>query len=267
MSRILLAVVLIAIWSSCQEVKPEGIDSCEALPDNQAGDVVKKAIAAAGGWDNWKSKDNFSFYKKITQLDSTGTVKKIVKQLHTYQLKDGFKARMEWSVGSNNFLILNDGDKAIKYKNGIEMTDKKSENEAWNSSYGSHYVIGIPYKLADPGVTLGYNGIDSTLLGKPVHSVQVEYDKGVGITGGMHRWIYYFDLDTYDLAANFQDYGDGHSLTTYEVFESVGTHTIHNKRFSYASNKDKEKVQLKTVYENEEMTFNITLDKNAFTLL
>ena len=261
-----ISVMVVLATFSCQPKEKKNPDLIDNLPENKAGEVVKKAIERAGGWDSWKEKKNFSFYKKITHLDSLGNEEKTVLQHHTYQLQGKFKARMEWSIGEDNFLIINNGEQAKKYKNGVELTDLASKNEAWNSSYGSHYVIGMPYKLTDPGTTLIYEGIDSTLLEVPVHCIKVEYAKGAGSTGGMHLWYYYFKVDDYDLAGNYLNYSEGYSFTSYEVFENVNNHRIHNKRFSYISNKDKERSLLRTVYENEEMKFDRELDENAFTL-
>ena len=266
MWRLLYTTFMIAVILSCKPNVHQAVDQFEVLPDNQAGEVVRRAIERAGGWKSWISKNNFSFYKKITHLDSTGTVERSVRQHHTYNLKGVFKARLEWKIGDHEYLIINNGEQAKKYKNGVEMVDDRSKNEAWNSSFGSHYVIGMPYKLTDPGVTLTYEGIDTAILDRPVHSLKVQYAKGAGSTGGMHRWWYYFDEDTYDLAGNYLDYGEGHSITTYEVFEEVGGHRFHNKRHSYISNALKERVLLRTIYENEEMEFDRSLDKNAFTL-
>ncbi len=239
-------------------------NALETLPDTEAGSIIKKAITRAGGWESWTLKNTFSFYKKITHLDSTGTVEKSVRQHHTYNLHNGFKARLEWNIGDDQYLIINNGEQAKKYKNGIELLDQKSLNEAWNSSFGSHYVIGIPYKLTDPGARLNYLGIDSTTIGRPVHAVKVDYADDAGSTGGMHEWWYFFELDTYDLAANFLDYGEGYSLTTYEVFESVETHRFHNKRYSYISDENRHRLMLRTVYENEEMQFDPPIDANFF---
>ena len=237
----------------------------DRLPDNEVGDVIRKAIDYAGGWDAWADKKNFSFFKKITQLDSSGAVIRSVKQLHQYDLGNQFQARMTWSMDTGNFVIINSNGVAKKYKEGVELLDDKSKNEAWNSSFGSHYVIAMPYKLTDPGVILTYDGIDETLLDRPVHTVKVEYEKGAGSTGGMHTWWYYFDRDNYDLVGNYLDYGEGHSLTTYEVFEEVDGMRIHNKRFSYKSNENKELLLLKTIYENEEMKFDQPFDSDVFT--
>lgn len=267
MIRLIVVALMVSALLGCQQNVTEEADRFELLPDTEAGDIVKKAIAKAGGWDNWTSKENFSFYKKITYVDSTGQIERTIKQKHTYQLKNGFKARLEWKVGEDDMLIINNGTEAKKYKNGLELTDEKSIREAWNSSYGSHYVIGIPYKLTDPGVSLTYEGIDSITLDRPVHSLKVDYAEGAGSSGGLHQWNYYFDIDDYDLAGNYLDYGNGHSITTYEVFEQVSEHRLHNKRFSYIANDQKERVVLRTIYENEEPKFNNELATNTFELL
>lgn len=261
---IILTVSLLFV--SCEHTDSKQKSGIDNLPDTKAGEVVRKAIDFAGGWEAWKSKKNLSFYKNITQVDSTGEIIKHVRQLHRYNLGDQFKANMTWSVDSVNYLIINDGQEARKYENGKELTDKKSKNEAWNSSFGSHYVFGMPYKLTDPGVTLSYEGIDEKVLSKPVHSVKVEYAEDAGSSGGMHTWWYYFDKNNYDLAGFFLDYGNGYSLTTYETFLQVGEHRIHNKRFSYASNAKQEKVQLKTIYGNEEIKFDSEFDSDLFQL-
>ena len=267
MYRFCLAASIVFMAISCQRNEENVMDGYEALPNNKAGEIIRLAIDRAGGWESWKNKENFSFFKKITHLDSTGAVERSVRQHHTYNLKGGFKARMEWKADDDTYLIVNNGEQAKKYENGEELTDHRSKNEAWNSSFGSHYVIGMPYKLTDPGVTLTYEGIDTVVLERPVHSVKVEYAEGAGSTGGMHQWWYYFETDTYDLAGNYLDYGEGHSFTSYEVFETVKGHRIHNKRYSYLSNESRERVMLRTIYENEEMDFDQSLDKNAFKLL
>jgi len=266
MKRLYSTVIFIFLLAGCQSGASVETIPLDRLPDNKAGDIVRKAIDFAGGWDAWNSKKNFSFYKKITHVDSSGAVIKSVKQLHQYNIGGQFQARMTWNMDGSNFVIINNGKQAKKYKDGEALTDNKSKNEAWNSSFGSHYVIAMPFKLTDPGVTLTYEGIDEEVLDRPVHSVKVEYAEGAGSTGGMHDWWYYFSTDNYDLVGNYLDYGEGQSFTTYEVFEDVEGMRFHNKRYSYKSNENKERVQLKTIYENEEMKFNQAIDSDIFQL-
>lgn len=267
MNKILYLCFLVLFILACTPPESEvNIHPMDRLPDNKGGEVVRKAIAYAGGWEAWEAKKNFSFYKKITQLDSVGNVRKQVKQLHQYKMKPGFQAKMSWNMDDAEYVIINTGKRAKKYEDDKWLEDDKSENEAWNSSYGSNYVIQMPFKLTDPGTIINYDKIDSTTFGRPAYSVKVEYEKGAGSTGGMHVWWYYFDVETYDLVANYLDYGEGHSLTTYETFTDVDGIRIHERRHSYSSNEDKEIVLLRTIYENEEMNFDQEFDDSLFTL-
>lgn len=226
------------------------------LPNNQAGEVVKKAIAYVGGWDKWADKKNFSFYKNITQLDSTGQEIRTTRQLQQYRLQPNFAARMTWERDGKQYIIVNNGQQAWKYEDGKELTDKKSKKEAWNSSYGSNYVISMPFKLTDPGVIMSYDGIDTLEENKMVHVVKVEYEKGAGSSGGFHTWWYYFDKDTYDLVANYLDYGNGYSYTSYKTFTDIEGIRMHKLRHSHAANAEKEVGRIKTIYANEAMQFN-----------
>lgn len=266
-----LTVITITFFSCQTDVQQNNnntptISPMEHLPQNEAGEIVRKAIEFVGGWEAWENKKNFSFYKNITHLDVDGKVEKSQRQFHQYQIHPIIKARMSWEDKGNQYVIINNGEEARKYENGKEMTDDNSKKQAWNSSYGSNYVISMPFKLTDPGVILTYEGIDSTTLNKRVHSLKVEYEKGAGSSGGMHNWWYYFDEKTYDLAANFLDYGTGHSLTTYETFTKVDGIRFHEKRFSHIADADKNIVQKRTIYENESMKFDEDFDDSLFDL-
>ncbi len=261
-----LIIVLSILLAACSHKKDVSKHPMDNLPQNEAGEVVRKAIAYAGGWKNWDQKKNFTFYKKMTYLDSAGVVSKIVRQLHEYNLGDLFQANMSWKVDGDNYRVINNGYQAKKYSDGIEFTDQQSRNQAWNSSFGSHYVIAMPYKLTDSGATLTYEGIDSTVMGKPVHAVKVTYAEGIGSSGGMHVWWYYFDRDNFGLIGNFLDHGHGYVLTTYEGFEYVDKIRIHNKRYFYESNENREKLRLVIIYENEAMQFDRELDSEIFEL-
>jgi hypothetical protein len=266
MIKLLYIALLIVGFLSCQSKKQEVVDRFKSLPDNEGGQIIRMAIERAGGWENWISKNSLSYIKKITHLDSTGAVESTEKQFHIYELKNGFKGRIEWAVGNDNFQIINDGAHAKKYKNGNELADTKSKDDAWDTSFGSHYVISMPFKLTDEGVSLTYEGIDTLILDRPVHSVKVEYAKGAGSTGGMHLWWYLFDVDTYDLVGNYLDHGKGYTINIYEGFQEVDGLRIHKKRNRYISNEKKELVMLRTIYEYEEMKFDVAVNESVFKL-
>ncbi len=261
-----IGFVLLGIMACTTPTQEELVNPMDRLPDNKGGEIVRKAIAYAGGWEAWESKKNFSFYKKITSLDSLGTVTRRLRQLHKYSMEPHFMASMSWQKDDSNFEIINTGEKANKYENDIWLEDDKSKKEAWNSSFGSNYVIQMPFKLTDPGTIINYDKIDSTTFDRPVHAVSVDYESWAGSSGGMHKWCYYFDAETFDLVANYMDYGNGQSMTLYKTFEDIDGIRIHKLRHSHASNKHRDILQLKTIYENEEMAFVEQFDGSLFEL-
>ena len=266
MMRLLYLVCMLIGFGGCQPDKKEASTGLENLPENEGGKIIRKAIEKAGGWENWISKENLSYSKIITHLDSSGGVESTEKQFHIYKLKNGFKGLIGWRIEEDSLQIINDGMQAKKYKNGRELTDDKSKDDAWDTSFGSHYVISMPFKLTDAGVNLTYEGIDTLILERPVHSVKVEYAKGAGSTGGMHLWWYLFDVDTYDLVGNYLDHGKGYTINIYEGFQEVDGLRIHKKRNRYISNEKKELVMLKTIYEYEELKFDVSINESIFNL-
>lgn len=58
----------------------------DRLPESRAGEVVRRAIEAAGGWSTWTAKQNVTYRKVITRFDSTGRVDREYAQRHQYAL-------------------------------------------------------------------------------------------------------------------------------------------------------------------------------------
>lgn len=236
------------------------------LPDTDAGTIVKRAIDVAGGWENWTQKKTLSYIKKIQIFDSLGNRQKEVNQLHQYLLRPTFKAFITWEEEADSHQIINNGKQAWKLKNGELKTDETSVNSAWNSSFGSHYMICMPFKLSDPKAILNNEGIDTLATNKIVYSVKVDYEKGAGSAGGMHTWWFYFNKDSHLLAGNFLDHGNGESYTQYETFTEVDGIKISHIRKSYKSNANRDLLYLSTIYTNEDIQFNLDLDKSLFEL-
>lgn len=253
--------------SKQQEQSPtETTSSLERLPNDKAGEVVKKAIEWAGGWEAWDKKKTLS-YTKITQyFDSTGTMEREVKQLHQYQLQPQLKVNMTWEEEGDSYTIINNGEQAWKLKNGKEMKEQADVNHAWNSSFGSNYVMCMPFKLTDPGTVLAYEGLDTLDNGKVVHSIKTDYQEGAGSAAGMHTWWYYFEKDSYAPAANFLDYGNGFSYTQYEAFLEKDGIKLNQRRNSYRTNENRDLKYVRTVYMNEDVVFDKKIDAALFEL-
>lgn len=234
------------------------------LPKNEAGDIIRKSIENAGGWENWTSKKGLQYVKITNYLDSTGAVYRTVRQLHEYNLFPSFKARISWNENGKNFMILNNGHQAWKLEDGKVMTDEASKNSAWNSAFGSHYVMCMPFKLPDPGSQYSLEGKTTLPNGKEVDAIKVSYQEGAGSSAKYHTWWYYFDPGTYQLAANFLDFGKGYDYTEYTAFTEVDGIKLNQQRRSFASDSLRQKIRLSTTYVNEEIKFTTAFPDNYF---
>ncbi|WP_431126291.1 DUF6503 family protein [Flagellimonas flava] len=230
----------------------------------KAEKLVKEAIHSAGGMANWSAKKTMSYIKNIQSFDSTGTLLRTVAQIHKYQLKPSFKAYMSWELDGNKHEIVNNGKQAWKLVNGEIQEDKVAVNSAWNSSFGSQYMVCMPFKLKAPGTLLKYEGIDTLSNNRIVHNLQVTYEKGAGSSGGMHTWNYYLNTDNYQFVANFLDHGKGYTYTDYDTFIEVDGIVVTKERKSYVSNENREPVYLRTVYSNSDIQFDIELPEELF---
>lgn len=246
----------------------EGIEVYKAsfskLPDNRAGEIIKKAIEGAGGWEAWTSKKALSYIKIITFYDSTGAVSRVSRQLHEYNLFPSFQARISYEENGKQYIIINNGEQSWKLANGNVMTDEASKNSSWNSSYGSHYVMCMPFKLPDPGSHYEFEGITTLPNGKEVNSIKVTYQKGAGSSALYHTWWYFFDPTTNELAANFLDFTNGYDYTEYTAFVTVDGIKLNQQRKSYKADANRNIIYLSSSYVNEEVQFKDSFPSDYF---
>ncbi len=241
----------------------------ERLPDDEAGRVVRKAIEAAGGWEAWAAAPALEYRKTITFFDSTGAETRRLTQHHQYALHPGPKMRIAYEDDEGRpILLVNDGDEAGKWIDGARATAEGDRNQAWNSTFGSHYVMGMPFKLTDPGTRLSYAGRD-TLGGVVVDAVRAEYEEGAGSAAGMHTWTYYFSADDGRLVANHLRYGpdpDDYDFTEYHDIAEIDGVRLPMRRTSYHSNAKAEKLGRASSYLNEDVRLDTSMPDSLFTL-
>lgn len=238
--------------------------SLENIPNSEAGDIVRKAIESAGGWEAWSSKKALSYIKTITFYDSTGEVTRVSRQLHEYNLHPRFQARISYEDNGKKYVILNNGQQAWKLEDGKIMTDEASKNSSWNSSFGSHYVMCMPFKLADHGAQFAFDGKTILPNGKEVNSIKVTYLEGAGSSALYHTWWYFFDPSTHELVANFLDFGNGYDYTEYLAFTSVDGIKLNQRRKSYKSDSLRMDIKVSSSYVNEEVQFMDALPLSYF---
>ncbi len=242
------------------------VASYDKISSDTEGGIIKNAIVKAGGWNHWTTKKAISFVKITTYYDSIGTVKRVSKSLNEYNLFPSFQARITWEDNGKKYVIINNGQQAAKWEDGKLMTDEKDKLSAWNSSFGSHYVISMPFKLADPGAVPKFEGVVTLPNGRKVNAIKVTYQEGAGSSALFHKWWYYFDPQTSEMVANFLDYGKGFSYTVYDNFVEVDGIKVNKSRQSYKSNSTMTKILLESKYENEDIQFKDAFPPSYFEL-
>lgn len=189
----------------------EALPAVERLPDGTAGDVVRRALEAHGGWEAWSRLPAVEYRKTTVSFDDDGAVVDSAVQQHRYALHPERKIRIDGVDDRGREVVLaNDGPEATKLVDGRPDRALAGDSPARAPTDGSHYVFSQPFKLTDAGAAFEDLGIDTLPDGAAVHAVRVRYDPGVGRSGGLHTWVYYFDVDT-NLLAGYR-FGEGDAV-------------------------------------------------------
>lgn len=264
-----LLMLTFLFWMSCEtqehKIYDDYVNNYYELPDNEANALLKKAIDYCGGWEAYTKIEAIDYEKTLLKTDSTGQVIDTIVQHHRYNVFPSFKVNMQWSEkdGKDVYEIKNNGQQSWKMKAGTLMTDQKSINSAYNSSYGAQYVVFMPWKLADPKVILEYVGLETLPNGREGLGLKVNYTEGYSTTTD-HTWWYYFDRESGAQIATFLKHAKGYSYTEFEEYTKVDGMIFHSRRNAYRSDANKENLVLGTVYINEKIKLRSTFSDDLF---
>ncbi|MEO6168059.1 MAG: hypothetical protein ABIO98_11130 [Chitinophagales bacterium] len=224
------------------------------LPDDTSGHIIKASIINAGGLEKWQQQKALSYTKVIQEYDSAGNLQSEITQLHMYQLQPKTKIRIEWTDSGKNYLVIYNGDSARKFVNERLASSPDDYDEAWHSTWGSHYVLFMPFKLADGGAKFIFDGTQN-VLNKKVLAIKVLYF-GKDTSEKKFPWWYYFDVESKELVGYATPgKNDGFGLTEYAAFTSTDGIRLPAKRIGYNADKDKNSIYKTTVYMNRDFKF------------
>jgi hypothetical protein len=146
-----LVVTSLVLLSAAAIAPPE--NPLERLPADRAGDIVRRSIEYAGGWEAWASIRTIEFQKTTLRYRPDGTEETRRVQHHRYVLRP-LRARIEWEEGGKKIVLINNGRQAWKLVDGAVAGSTEDRNQARNATFGSHYVFNMPFKLTDSGAHL-----------------------------------------------------------------------------------------------------------------
>ena len=196
--------------------------------------LVDKAIEHAGGWAAWSATRTVQFRRTIVSFASDGTITDTRVQFVRYVLNPAPRMRMEWEDKGSNVVMINDGHEAWKLVNGEVATSQDDINGARNSTFGSHYVFAMPFKLRDPGTQLAYAGRAQLADGTVAEKLRVTYAQGIGDAGGKHDWTFLIDPASGRLLGTHLLFAPGkYDWTEYFDEKKIGALVLNTRRVGY----------------------------------
>jgi len=231
------------------------LDRFAHIDDENAREIIKASIAHAGGIDKWESIKHLKYNKDFSLLFGDGSVEKSFSQVHDYNY-DPLVIDIKSNENGDEVHTLLSGGKYSRTFNG-KPSDATSANLA-KAINTSTYVIGMPFKLLDPGVDIMYDGELLLDNGKLVDVIQVSYDPQKNSNHSTADvWKYYFDKQDRKIVGNWVDAGDHANVIENLTFEKVGGILWNKKRKSWRLDSlgKKEYVRADYSYDNYEVEF------------
>lgn len=231
------------------------VDRYAHIADQKARDIIKASIIHAGGIEKWESMKQLNYTKDFSLLLPDGEVERSFSQVHEYKYNP-----LDIVIKSkeNDDLIetkLKHG-KYTRLKNGI--TSEAKEEALVKAVNTSTYVIGMPFKLLDPGVEIVYDGEHTLENSKKVDVIQVSYDPDKNENHSTADvWKYYFDKKDRKIVGNWVQTGDHANIIENITFERVGGVLFNKRRKSFRLDSlgNKEHVRADYYYDNYDVKF------------
>ncbi|MEJ7829841.1 MAG: hypothetical protein WKF91_16650 [Segetibacter sp.] len=97
-STLIYFILIMMPTICCRQTNTADSANLPVAMDDSSRVVIDRAIAYAGGYDNWQQKKTLSFDKKSISYDSTGKVIREIDQHFDYMLKSQFRAKVTYTI-------------------------------------------------------------------------------------------------------------------------------------------------------------------------
>lgn len=165
------------------------------LPDGEAGQVLQRAIEAAGGWERWRHVHDVSYISMLTIVDPARQVTSDSIGFFSAPLHDGARARMD-SLGLPTEVRFGiDAEDTWIVSDGTPVTAPGQLALTRFDMVSSLFWFSLPFRLGEEPATITYLGEQHDETGKRWQRLKAEFsDHDPGVPG---TWfILYLDADT-----------------------------------------------------------------------
>ena len=246
MRYLLLLILLFSISCTEHQHTEKAPNPFDQIDVPKVKEILQKAIAHAGGMEAWEAIRQLSYTKDFSLLLESGEVEKEYKQQHVYQYDP---ISIDIQSTENGQLIhtqLQNGQYSRTVDGQTVDVDPETLAKAINSST---YVIGIPFKLLDPGAEISYEGQQALPDGQMADVLTVSYNAEKHENhSSTDVWKYYFHPETGEVLANWVQTGDHANIIENLSFERVGGILFHKHRKSYRLDSLGNKAYLRAEY-------------------
>ncbi len=192
MRKLLLLFFIASLIGSCQVNR--SIDTSPDFRDGKVEEILTRAFSKAGGWDRWQSLSSISYKKRSILFLENGEIESDITQFHEYRLKPELSASIFWRKNGERHSITIKDNQANKYLNGELVTE--NDPGTYKSFLSAYYVLFMPFKLADEGVILSYEGVETLEEGSKVDVIKATYAPDQHENHSTADiWYYFFDVE------------------------------------------------------------------------
>ena len=251
-------VIVVVGFSACRtDLSSESAivdeDPYAHIEDEKARLIIQSAIEYAGGLDTWQQMRRLQYTKNFSLLLASGETEKRYEQVHDYTMEPYLIDIQSLENGQMIHTRLADGVYSRTQDGEPVDVSQEALEKGMNTST---YVIGIPFKLIDPGAEITYEGELTLDDGRLVDVIRFSYDaKAHDNHSSSDTWKFYFDKENREVVANFIITPDHYSLVENLTTERVGGILFNKERKSYRVDSAGNKLYLRAsyVYDNYEV--------------
>jgi len=242
-TQLLAILVLLTSCGQPSENSLEHIESAEVKA------FLEKMFEKNGGLERWNAMHSLKYKKSYELYLESGEVEKSAEQTHDYELLPKMAIRIVSHEGNDKKGIVFENGQIKEYVNDT-LNEQANEESLMNNMQSSLFVISQPFKLADEGPELAYEGLKILNSGEEVHVLRAVYNSAShdNLTTSDTWWVY-FDKDSYLMTGYTVKHLDHYSLVrNLESIEVEGFH-FPKSRKSWRVNENGDILYLRASYE------------------
>ena len=206
-------------------------------------EIIEKSIDKHGGLKRWKEVKQIDFDKKTILFKKDGQIEKNIEQHQSFNFKPSLSGKI---FSKDGFGVLFDGNTFFKInKNTISIfKNKTSLEKAKNQFYAAEYVVCQPFKLDDKNIILTDKGIQEINKVK-AYAIGITYKNDTELSD---KWVYYFDVNSFQLIATKVIHLDRDSLIENLSFDTSTDFIFNKERKSFITDKKTKEKYLRARY-------------------